>query len=253
MRLAALVAQVARVRATSKKTEKAALLAELLRQTSGRDTELLALFLTGTLRQGRIGLGWRGIESAFKTTDAMPAGEPLTLAELDAAFEALAGISGVGSNEKRREIVGALFARASEEERRFLAELLMGELRQGALEGVLLEAIAQAAGLPSDKVRDAAMFAENIGVVAKAALLEGASGLGRFSMRLLRPGGFLITCSCSYNVNEEMFETILHEASADSHTLVSIVEKRMQGRDHPVLIGVPETYYLKCFILRRLE
>ena len=72
-------------------------------------------------------------------------------------------------------------------------------------------------------------------------------------MRLLSPGGHLITCSCSYNVSEEMFAALLHEASADSHTPVAIVEKRMQGRDHPVLVGVPETYYLKCFILRRVE
>ena len=67
------------------------------------------------------------------------------------------------------------------------------------------------------------------------------------------PGGYLITCSCSYNVNEEMFARMLHEASVDSHTPVTIVEKRMQGRDHPVLVGVPETHYLKCFILRRVE
>ena len=73
------------------------------------------------------------------------------------------------------------------------------------------------------------------------------------AMRLLAPGGYLITCSCSYNVNEEMFAAVLHEASIDSHTPVTIVEKRMQGRDHPVLVGVPETYYLKCFILRRVE
>jgi 23S rRNA (cytosine1962-C5)-methyltransferase len=72
-------------------------------------------------------------------------------------------------------------------------------------------------------------------------------------MRLLSPGGYLVTCSCSYNVNEEMFAAMLHEASADSHTQVSLVEKRMQGRDHPVLVGVPETHYLKCFILRRIE
>ena len=72
-------------------------------------------------------------------------------------------------------------------------------------------------------------------------------------MRLLRPGGYLITCSCSYNVNEEMFASVIQEASVDSHTPVTLIEKRMQGRDHPILIGVPETYYLKCFILRRVE
>jgi 23S rRNA (cytosine1962-C5)-methyltransferase len=73
------------------------------------------------------------------------------------------------------------------------------------------------------------------------------------AMRLLSPGGYLVTCSCSYNVSEELFAEVLHQASVDSHTPVTLVEKRTQGRDHPVLVGVPETYYLKCFILRRIE
>jgi 23S rRNA (cytosine1962-C5)-methyltransferase len=62
-----------------------------------------------------------------------------------------------------------------------------------------------------------------------------------------------VSCSCSYNVSEEMFAAVLHEASVDSHRPVTIVEKRMQGRDHPVLVGAPETHYLKCFVLRRIE
>ena len=100
-------------------------------------------------------------------------------------------------------------------------------------------------------VLDPPAFAKNKASVPNA--LAGYKEINLRAMRLLSPGGFLITCSCSYNVDEEMFEAMLHEASADSHTQISIVEKRMQGRDHPVLIGVPETYYLKCFILRRLE
>jgi 23S rRNA (cytosine1962-C5)-methyltransferase len=100
-------------------------------------------------------------------------------------------------------------------------------------------------------VLDPPAFAKNKASVPNA--LAGYKDINLRAMRLLEPGGHLITCSCSYNVNEEMFEAMLHEASADSHTQVSIVEKRMQGRDHPVLVGVPETYYLKCFILRRVE
>ena len=100
-------------------------------------------------------------------------------------------------------------------------------------------------------VLDPPAFAKNKAAVPNA--LAGYKEINLRALRLLRPGGVLVTCSCSYNVNEEMFETMLHEASADSHTQVSIVEKRMQGRDHPILIGVPETYYLKCFILRRIE
>src|SRR5687767_1020970 len=100
-------------------------------------------------------------------------------------------------------------------------------------------------------VLDPPTFAKNKAAVPNA--LAGYKEINLRAMRLLSPGGYLITCSCSYNVNEEMFEAVLHEASADSHTQVSMVEKRMQGRDHPVLVGVPETHYLKCFILRRLE
>jgi 23S rRNA (cytosine1962-C5)-methyltransferase len=100
-------------------------------------------------------------------------------------------------------------------------------------------------------VLDPPAFAKNKSAIANA--LAGYKEINLRAMRLLSPGGHLITCSCSYHVNEEMFAAMLQEASADSHTPVAIVEKRMQGRDHPVLIGVPETYYLKCFILRRVE
>jgi 23S rRNA (cytosine1962-C5)-methyltransferase len=100
-------------------------------------------------------------------------------------------------------------------------------------------------------VLDPPAFAKNKASIPNA--LAGYKEINLRAMRLLAPGGYLLTCSCSYNVNEEMFEAMLHEASIDSHTPVAVVEKRMQARDHPVLVGVPETYYLKCFILRRVE
>ena len=100
-------------------------------------------------------------------------------------------------------------------------------------------------------VLDPPAFAKNKASIPNA--LAGYKEINLRAMRLLSPGGYLVTCSCSYNVDEEMFGHVLHEASIDSHTPVTIVEKRMQGRDHPVLVGVPETYYLKCFILRRVE
>jgi 23S rRNA (cytosine1962-C5)-methyltransferase len=100
-------------------------------------------------------------------------------------------------------------------------------------------------------VLDPPAFAKNKASIPNA--MAGYKEINLRAMRLLSPGGTLVTCSCSYNVNEEMFESVLHEASIDSHTPMTIVEKRMQGRDHPVLIGVPETHYLKCFILRRVE
>ena len=88
-------------------------------------------------------------------------------------------------------------------------------------------------------VLDPPAFAKNKASIPNA--LAGYKEINLRAMRLLSPGGFLVTCSCSYNVSEEMFAEMLHEASVDSHTPVSIVEKRMQGRDHPVLASVPET------------
>jgi 23S rRNA (cytosine1962-C5)-methyltransferase len=100
-------------------------------------------------------------------------------------------------------------------------------------------------------VLDPPAFAKNKASVPNA--LAGYKEINLRAMRLLTAGGYLVTCSCSYNVNEEMFGEMLRDASIDSRVAVALVEKRMQGRDHPVLIGVPETYYLKCFILRRVE
>ena len=100
-------------------------------------------------------------------------------------------------------------------------------------------------------VLDPPAFAKNKASVPGA--VSGYKEINLRAMHLLNPGGHLVTCSCSYNIDEAMFADILHAASADSRTPVTVVEKRQQGRDHPVLLGVPETYYLKCFILRRVE
>ncbi|HEX8030478.1 MAG TPA: class I SAM-dependent rRNA methyltransferase [Vicinamibacterales bacterium] len=99
-------------------------------------------------------------------------------------------------------------------------------------------------------VLDPPAFAKNKASIPNA--LAGYKEINLRALRLLNPGGFLITCSCSYNVDEAMFAETVFSASADAHVPVSVVEKRMQGRDHPVLLGVPETYYLKSFILRKL-
>jgi 23S rRNA (cytosine1962-C5)-methyltransferase len=100
-------------------------------------------------------------------------------------------------------------------------------------------------------VLDPPAFAKNKAAVPKA--LAGYKDINMRALRLLAPGGYLITCSCSYNVDEATFAEMIYEASVDSRAYVTVVEKRMQGRDHPVLLGVPETYYLKCLIVRRVE
>ena len=99
-------------------------------------------------------------------------------------------------------------------------------------------------------VLDPPAFAKNKAAVANAR--AGYKEINLRALKLLEHGGTLVTCSCSYNVNEGMFGEIVYEAAVDAGADVTVVEKRMQGRDHPVLLGVPETYYLKCFILRKL-
>jgi 23S rRNA (cytosine1962-C5)-methyltransferase len=99
-------------------------------------------------------------------------------------------------------------------------------------------------------VLDPPAFAKNKAAVPNA--LAGYKEINLRALKLLNPGGTLVTCSCSYNVNEAMFAEVVYNAAVDATVSVSVVEKRMQGRDHPVLLGVPETYYLKCLILRKL-
>jgi DNA ligase-1 len=180
-----LVELVGRVRATSKKSEKVALIADQLRQTRGPETGLLALYLTGTLPQGRIGVGWKTLEPAMPSGPVV--GGPLTLERLDEAVSAVAADTGQGSTERRLRSLRALLESTDEAGRRLLVELLLGEVRQGALDGLVVEAIARASGLAPAAVRGAAMYAPSLGALARAALEEGAAGLGRFSLRLLSP------------------------------------------------------------------
>jgi 23S rRNA (cytosine1962-C5)-methyltransferase len=99
-------------------------------------------------------------------------------------------------------------------------------------------------------VLDPPAFAKSKSAIQKA--LSGYKEINLRALKLLKPGGFLVTCSCSYHVNEASFAEVIFDATLDARAEVSVVEKRMQGRDHPVVLGMPETYYLKCFILRKL-
>ncbi|MBI3803987.1 MAG: ATP-dependent DNA ligase [Nitrospirae bacterium] len=185
MHLQPLVQLTAQLRATTGKNQKIALIADFLKQTAGPETALSALYLTGALPQGRMGVGWQTLKRAM--SEAGPIEPPWTLAELDTLFTEIAAQSGSGSAGRKHAALQRLFQRADLEERRFLVALLTGEMRQGALEGVLLDAIAQAAGLPGAAVREGMMFSGNIGAVAEAALHQGAEGLARFSFRLFSP------------------------------------------------------------------
>jgi 23S rRNA (cytosine1962-C5)-methyltransferase len=100
-------------------------------------------------------------------------------------------------------------------------------------------------------ILDPPAFAKSKDAVEKAA--RGYKEINLRALKVLKPGGCLVTCSCSYHIHEEDFEAILADAAVDARVTVTVVEKRRQARDHPVVLGVPETLYLKCFVLRKLE
>ncbi len=185
MRFEAVVQASARVADTSSRKEKTEHLAACLRGLVGDEIVVGVAYLMGELRQGRVGLGYAAVYGSEPggATDAAA----LDLLEVDRAFDAIATISGPGSKSAKQRALEGLLARATPDEQHFLKRLVVGELRQGALEGVLVEAVAKAADLPAADVRRAAMLGGDLKDVAAAALLEGASGLARFRMQLLRP------------------------------------------------------------------
>lgn len=182
--LAEVVRTSAQVATTPSRLAKTEALAGLLRRLTPRELGIAIAFLSGETRQGRLAVA---TASLFEPPALAGAGEPLTLQDVDDAFRALKESRGKGSAERKQQVLRGLFERAMPEERDFLARLIVGELRQGALEGIMLEAVASAAGLPAPDVRRAATFAGGIGPVALAALHEGPEALARFSVRLMQP------------------------------------------------------------------
>jgi DNA ligase-1 len=173
----------ARVASTGSRTAKVASLAQTLASAHGEELEILAHYLSGSLRQRRTGVGWRSLLARPE-----PAGEPsLALAEVDSAFAELAVLAGTGSQSARQQLLGELMSRATGEEQSFLSGLLTGETRQGALEGLLLPAIALAFAVPLDAVRRASMFAGSIPVVAVAAQAGGEPALEAITLQVGRP------------------------------------------------------------------
>src|SRR6188474_326499 len=162
--LADLVAASERAAGTSSRLAKRDAIAALLRGAAPDEVEIAVAWLSGEIRQGRIGVGW----STLSTLRGAPAASAaLTLREVDAAFAEVAATAGKGSAAARATRLQALFARATAGEQDFLIRLLVGELRQGALEGVMLDAIAAASGLPAADVRRAAMLTGSLREVAR--------------------------------------------------------------------------------------
>ncbi len=182
--LLARLAQVSReVAATSARSRKTALLAELFREAEAQDVPIVIPYLAGRLPQGRIGVGWKVLSRPVE-----PAAEPgLTVREVDARLTELARISGPGAQSERSRLVGELLGAATEDEQRFLFGLLTGEVRQGALDAVAVEGLAQATGAPAADVRRAVMLAGSLQAVAEALLADGPPALGRFRLTVGRP------------------------------------------------------------------
>lgn len=184
MQLAVLVETSRRVAETSRRLEKIDLLAALLRELHPNEIEIAVAFLSGQTRQGKIGAGY----AALRDAAGLPADTPsLELIEVDRIFQSITETSGTGSQRQRFELIQAMFRRATAPEQQFLIGLLMGELRQGALAGIMLEALANATALPAERVRRAVMMAGGIATVARALLENGEASLEQYNIQLFRP------------------------------------------------------------------
>jgi DNA ligase-1 len=183
MLFAELVATSATVGGTRSRKAKVGALAGLLRALAPAEIEAAVSWLAGEPRQGRLGTGWRTLAGLTVPPAALPG---LTLAEVDEVLAELATSSGAGSARRRKELLTGLFGAATEDEQRFLFRLLTGELRQGALEGVLTEAVAVAAGIPSEQVRRGLMLSGSLPATARAALVDGAEAVAAFRLEVGR-------------------------------------------------------------------
>jgi DNA ligase-1 len=173
------------VAGTRGRRDKIALLAALLATVPPDEIALATGYLCGNVPQSKLGVGWASLQAAASAAPAGSAG--LELAEVDAALERIARTGGKGSADMRQRLLRELFSRLTADEQRFLTGLLTGELRQGALEGLVAEAVAKAAAVPAEDVRRAIMLAGDLPRVAHAALTEGSAGLARFDVQLFRP------------------------------------------------------------------
>ncbi len=169
---------------THSRLAKIDLLSGVLRRLRPDEVPVAVSYLSGALPQGTVGVGWASLR------DLPPAAAPpptLELLDVHASLDRLASTTGKGSQAARKGELANIFSRAIDGERRFLFALFSGEIRQGALEGLMVEAVAKAADVPASEVRRAMMVAGELGPVAAAALAEGSIGLAAFRLTLLRP------------------------------------------------------------------
>jgi len=252
VRLSELVESSRRVAAVSARGEKIALLADFVRRLPAPEITVGVSYLAGELPQGRLGVGyaalaefWRGGGPAGAAGIA-PAPQPsLELGDVDRAFDALKQVRGAGSNDQRRVLLGALLARATAAEQEYLLKLVIGELRQGALEGVVIEGVARAFGAPAAEVRRAAMLAGGLPPVAAALVASGPSGLAGFELRLFSPVQPMLADSAAdvaaalSRHGEAAFEQKIDGARVQIHRDGDRVEV-FTRQGNPVTAAVPE-------------
>jgi ATP-dependent DNA ligase I len=171
------------VAATSSRLKKVERISSVLARLRPEEVPIAVGYLSGALPHGSIGVGWASLRDVPKPA----ADATLELVEVDQTLRRIGGLAGSGSQATRREALRDLFARSTEPGQRFLRGLLTGEVRQGALEGVMVDAVAKAADVPATEVRRAAMLAGDLGAVAEAAIEGSSSALTRFRLSLLTP------------------------------------------------------------------
>jgi DNA ligase-1 len=168
---------------TSARLAKVAALADALRSAAVDEVPVVVAYLSGELPQRQIGVGWAALRSVPAPAEA----SSLTVPAVDKAFSQIGAVAGKGSAAERKRLVAELFAAATAEEQYFLVRLLSGELRQGALDGVMTDAVAKAAEVPGAEVRRAVMLSGSLAVTAQAALAGGSAALDQFGLQVGRP------------------------------------------------------------------
>ena len=253
MRLEEIVGTSEEVRATRSRKKKIAALGELLRGRPVQEVTVVVAWLSGVMLQGRIGVGYSTVYRAAETPPASASG--LSMVEVDASLTAIQGLSGPGSKKAKEDAVRGLLAAATEVEQRFLRGLLTGELRQGALAGIMADAIAEATDIDAAVVRRAAMLSGDLSAVAAVAYTEGAAALAAFRVTLFQPLQPMLAHTAAdaeealERLGEAVFETKLDGARIQVHKSgerVRVFTRRLKEVTHAVPEVVEQARTLAC-------
>ncbi len=233
--------------ATRSRKKKISTLAAVLAALTPEEVPLGVAWLSGKMVQGRIGVGYAQIKEQLDARIDAPeiATSTLSLADVNACFDEIAAVAGRGSKARRGALLGDLLDRSTRAEQAFVVRVLIGEVRQGALEGVMLDAVAQAAGLPAADVRRAHMLCGDLGRVATAGLLGGAAAIAGFRIEVFVPLQPMLAqtaqtvAEASERLGEAVFETKLDGVRVQAHKRGD--EVRVYTRKlHDATAGVPE-------------